>query len=853
MDGERAQHAVADGDGIGGHPAQPAALQRRQVDEPPIDGELGPEDRLAVLHHPADRALADREIVVQLGRQLDVAERQRPAQALAAGVVGPDADVRGVEELRDGPGQVLEHFLDVQRGGHQPVDLFERAQPLGVPAGLLVEAGVADGRRRLGREGLQQVVVVAVEAERPVADHHQHAQQLLLVEHRRGEQRAEAALARPLARHEAAVGEHVVDGQRPALDRDPADRALAEAQVAGILAAAERGVGVRLHVQRAGRLVGQPEGHERRAHDLAGRLGDRREHVAGVQRRRHQVVEPGQRAQAGRPRLGRLVEARVLHRDGGLGGEALQQGQVLGLEAIAAGGAGHDDDAAHLLADDERLHDGVLHAVGDELRVRQRRVRIVVGDDPAPLTGGHPDQALPRRQPHDARPLGGPRPAHEQAALVDQVDRALGVEQPPRALDDQAQQALGIELGGELALDLGQRGDLAAPRALQREEPGVLQRQRGLVGERLEQVRLLVGEGAAAVIAEGERADDHALDPQRHRQDGAVTRAAQPLAQIVGDVDAGVVEDVGAPDRARLDDRPAEQALAGGQHVAGLEAFAARPAQRQGHQRAIGLREPQHGGPRGEQRDDALDGVAHHVADVEALGERLGQPRQLLGLVPAPRGLGVQARVVEGQRGLVGEGLQQLRLRGAEGAAGAIGDGQRADRLALGAQRHRQMGDVTEGRQAGAHVRGDDERGIVLDVAGGDGGAALDRAAGGRRAGRQHVTGHERLLGAAGERQADQRPVRAEQAEAGGLRGEQRQHALGDPGAYRVDVEALGEAAHHPRQLLGLALAPRRGARSRARARPGRRRPGPAACPRRRRRGRCGRRAPAHRTAGPAP
>ena len=42
------------------------------------------------------------------------------------------------------------------------------------------------------------------------------------------------------------------------------------------------------------------------------------------------MVEPGQRAQPRGPRLGRVVEARVLQRDARLRREALQQAEVLG-------------------------------------------------------------------------------------------------------------------------------------------------------------------------------------------------------------------------------------------------------------------------------------------------------------------------------------------------------------------------------------------------------------------------------------------------------------------------------------------------------------------------------------------
>ena len=60
-----------------------------------------------MLDDPAHRALAHGEVVWQLGRQLGVAERERALQPLRAGVVGPQAHVGRVEELRDGAREVL--------------------------------------------------------------------------------------------------------------------------------------------------------------------------------------------------------------------------------------------------------------------------------------------------------------------------------------------------------------------------------------------------------------------------------------------------------------------------------------------------------------------------------------------------------------------------------------------------------------------------------------------------------------------------------------------------------------------------------------------------------------------------
>ena len=167
-------------------------------------------------------------------------------------------------------------------------------------------------------------------------DEHQHAEQAVLVEDRRAVQAAQTAGPGPVAGDEAAVGEDVVDGQRPALDRDPAHRALAEPELVDVLHRRRRPRRRDEACMRSVRLSSSASQNATNGALMISAAASAMEvsTSAGVERRGDQVVEAGQRAQPRGPRLGRAVQARVLQRDAGLGREALQQGQVVGQERL---------------------------------------------------------------------------------------------------------------------------------------------------------------------------------------------------------------------------------------------------------------------------------------------------------------------------------------------------------------------------------------------------------------------------------------------------------------------------------------------------------------------------------------
>ena len=206
----------------------------------------------------------------------------------------------------------------------------------------------------------------------------------------------------------------------------------------------------------------------------------------------------------------------------------------------------HGDDAEQPVLEDQRARHRPPHAEIEPALERDARLRVVVHDQSAALVGAGADDAVPEGDGDVPEPAAlGPRAGHQQAIALDDVDDAAGLEQTRGALDDQREQTRGVELGRQLALGLGQRRDLRAARRLEREQPRVLQRQRGLVGDRLEQRRLRRGEDAAGRIAEVQRTDDPSLRPERHRQDGGVAGASHRRPQLVGHDEGGIREDIG--------------------------------------------------------------------------------------------------------------------------------------------------------------------------------------------------------------------------------------------------------------------------------------------------------------------
>ena len=163
-------------------------------------------------------------------------------------------------------------------------------------------------------------------------------------------------------------------------------------------------------------------------------------------------------------------------------------------------------------------------------------------------------------------------------------------------------------------------------------------------------------------------------------------------------------------------------------------ALAERHDARHAHLRQAGLdaggRQPHHalggiGGPqlhdrRVEESRGGLGDAAQHVVDHERLGHELLEVRQLAQTLGAARGIRVDARVVDGERGVLGEQLQRRQVFLAQRPHRPVVHDERAVHASLAAQRR---GGDRANAVALPRVL------VVQDVRGGDGFAVQNGAA----------------------------------------------------------------------------------------------------------------------------
>src|SRR5439155_408889 len=123
-----------------------------------------------------------------------------------------------------------------------------------------------------------------------------------------------------------------------------------------------------------------------------------------------------------------LVEARILERDRGLGGEVAERSELLLAERVGRlAEPEHADDAEQPVADDQRLDDRVPSADADELRLGIRRCGIVVDEAALPLEGAGADETDAEGDALIDRGALAPGARCQRVARgLHQVDRALG-------------------------------------------------------------------------------------------------------------------------------------------------------------------------------------------------------------------------------------------------------------------------------------------------------------------------------------------------------------------------------------------------------------------------------------------
>ena len=305
-------------------------------------------------------------------------------------------------------------------------------------------------------------------------------------------------------------------------------------------------------------------------------------------------------------------------------------------------------------------------------------------------------------------------------------------------------------------------------------------------------------------VVDVEQALDAIVDEHRDRHLGVDAEALDAL--LVALADPGIAEVVARAHRAALREDEAAQAPAGldagvGQLVVPVggpvaEAHALRAGHAQADHRSVAAAELL----------GRLGHASEHRLEVEGAADGAGQLGEDLRL-PAPvLLLGEEARVLQGERGLVGERLRHLHRARVEDAAGGVAHREHADEAILGQQGDREDRAVGRLLQVAAEIRAGLDARVREHVRGGDGPPLADREPDRAGAWLAHLAPAARRIGRAGHRQrVEALRVRVEAIDHRGAAREERAQALRDAEAHHVGLEALGEqpadAGERPRLL----------------------------------------------------
>ena len=462
----------------GDHGEAPGAQDR--VALPPRRQRRHPGELLVVRHHEGDAGLPHRLEAADLPQgneagyvRPDVAARDQPERG-AVGLGEPDVEALEVERAARRLCEDLDALLQVHRAVHrlgQGVEILGEPPPI---LDVLEEAGLGDRGGGLGDEDVQHLVVVHRHPERCAPAHHQHAEQQVLEDDRHAEEAAEAVGLPPLPVGHARIRRHVVDLEGTAMGSDPAHVALAQIERApgkvGHPVRAREGTRVEALEGR----VDDPHRDHRHLHQLDRGGRDPGQHLVRLERRGHELVEPGQGPQTARPRVQRVVQPGVAQEDAGLLADRLQRGQVRILEAPPRPPPHQVERARDLAVEEERDDQARLVREATEEVDGEPRVgrQVVAPDDLAapehrvePVLVGRgqlgPGQRLERVLGHV---VGGHRAELGAVGLPDVGRDRLRAGQPGQLPADEPQ---GLEkIGGRAghARDRQQGGGLAQSR-----------------------------------------------------------------------------------------------------------------------------------------------------------------------------------------------------------------------------------------------------------------------------------------------------------------------------------------------------------------------------------------------------
>ncbi len=232
--------------------------------------------------------------------------------------------------------------------------------------------------------------------------------------------------------------------------------------------------------------------------------------------------------EAGLLELDLLVVAGVVHRDGGVGGQAREElhlllRELVGLEKVSHEHAEHV--VAHHDGNGEKGARGGLHQAGRARGVSQRGIGQTIGRAHGPaLLEGAPRYALARLQDQITRQGGvqvKPAPEAEPApGVVQHVDpRSVAAEETDRLLHDLVEHGVHVERGGQMRGHLVQLGRLLLASLTLRVETVLVNGHRRVVAESGQERDVLRAEPAALLAEDEQAADGLPADLERHAQE----------------------------------------------------------------------------------------------------------------------------------------------------------------------------------------------------------------------------------------------------------------------------------------------------------------------------------------------
>ncbi len=215
--------------------------------------------------------------------------------------------------------------------------------------------------------------------------------------------------------------------------------------------------------------------------------------------------------------------------------------------------------------------------------------------------------------------------------VVEEQRRPVGVEDARRLADDPLEQGAQVELGGDVGHEVEELALLRLALLHRLHVAAVHQRDRGLRGHGLEEVEVLVGEVAAALVEDLGDADDRAARGA-HRRARDVARVVAGLL-VDGAVERGIVVRVVHDDAHAAVEHPPRDAVVVEEadltrplslRDAGVELSRRGVAEEQGAAVGVGLLRDE----RDEGGQDLVEavGLGHGPGDVH---QRLGQPQPL--------------------------------------------------------------------------------------------------------------------------------------------------------------------------------------------------------------------------------